>query len=432
MYQNLNLCFFVVVVGGWWLSSIFLSAHHAVTFNVGLANPMLLFLLWANLLGHCAGFIPFLAATTASSEHIMAASSSSSCKMAVFSDVDGTLVHYPKNLAAAEPEGNAATESIDLLYLPPSKTGQRGVISSKTLRLCQKLRHRGMPFVLVSGMRSTTLFQRLPYLPRADAYVSESGGRIFFPVDSPLDDEHQIDGLVDGLLVNPEPYTGCPSSHHNPFTLVEDMEWRNQISNLQCAGSDGYSTLAPRAGSDGFSTLTPPTPIEHRRGTLWEHAKTLQKQGFFLDSSGYATAFRINRKHQEDDLALNFDNFLQKCKDREGIPDELGCSTNLGCVDFYPIMSGKRNVCDYLLRKFFGDHDEAMSLKSHALCLCDDDNDVEMALACRKAYIPSITSESMQKLASENRDMIVTENVEEGKVESLATEAALEMILYDN
>ena len=55
-----------------------------------------------------------------------------------------------------------------------------------------------------------------------------------------------------------------------------------------------------------------------------------------------------------------------------------------------------------------------------------------MALACRKAYIPSITSESMQKLASENRDMIVTENVEEGKVESLATEAALEMILYDN
>jgi len=357
---------------------------------------------------------------------------SSPRKMAVFSDVDGTLVHYPKHLMQ-EPESSVDSDGIDLLYLPPSKTGQRGVISSKTLRLCQKLRHRGMPFVLVSGMRSTTLFQRLPYLPRADAYVSESGGRIFYPVDAPLDDDkNKIDGLVDGVLVNPEPYTGCPSSHHNPFTLVEDMEWRNQISNLQCAGSDGYSTLAPRAGSDGFSTLTPPTPIEHRKGTLWEHARTLQKRGFFLDSSGYATAFRINRKHQESDLASNFDNFLQICKMREDIPDEVGCSTNLGCVDFYPNMSGKRNVCAYLLGKFLGHHDKAVSLKSHALCLCDDDNDVEMALACRKAYLPSITSESMQTLASENRDMIVTENIDEGKVESLATEAALEMILLEH
>ncbi len=88
-------------------------------------------------------------------------------------------------LTAVEPESNVDANGIDLLYLPPSKTGQRGVISSKTLQLCQKLRHRGMPFVLVSGMRSTTLFQRLPYLPRADAYVSESGGRIFYPVDIP-------------------------------------------------------------------------------------------------------------------------------------------------------------------------------------------------------------------------------------------------------
>jgi hypothetical protein len=35
-------------------------------------------------------------------------------------------------------------------------------------------------------MRTTTLFQQLPYLPWADAYVSESGGRIFYPV--PLDE----------------------------------------------------------------------------------------------------------------------------------------------------------------------------------------------------------------------------------------------------
>jgi hydroxymethylpyrimidine pyrophosphatase-like HAD family hydrolase len=368
-------------------------------------------------------FIPFLFTTAATSEHSM--TTSSSCKMAVFSDVDGTLVHYPANVDERTAD---ADDGNDLMYLPPSKTGQRGVISSKTLRLCQKLRDGGVPFVLVSGMRSTTLFQRLPYLPRADAYVSESGGRIFYP-HSALDDN--IDGLVDGLLVYPKEYTGCSQSHLNPFTLVEDLDWRNEISKLECAGLDGYSILAPRAGSDGFSTLTPPVPIEHRKGALWQHAQTLQKQGFFLDSSGYATAFRVNRKHQESELALNFDAFLQKCNNREDIPDELGCSTNLGCVDFFPKMSGKKNVCDYLLRKFFNYHDETISLKKHACCLCDDDNDIEMALACHKAYLPSVTSESIRKLAGENGHMIITESADEGIVESFATEAALEMILRD-
>ena len=388
---------------------------------------MLFFLLWANLLLGRSKAGAFY--TTASSEHIMN-TPHPSCKMAVFSDVDGTLVHYPKNLMQGNvDDGNTKANRSDLIYLPPSKTGQRGVISSKTLQLCDKLRSSGVPFILVSGMRSTTLFQRLPFLPKADAYVSESGGRIFYPIELPLDDK--IDGLVEGLHVNPEPYSDCPPSQLNPFTLVEDLDWRNQISNEQCAGSDGYSSLAPRAGSDGFSTLTPPTPIEHRNGKLWEHAQTLQKQGYFLDSSGYASAFRVNRKHQESELAVNFDEFLEKCKNRDGIPIELGCSTNLGCVDFYPNMSGKKNVCDYLLRKFLDKHEEPISLKSHACCLCDDDNDVEMALACRKAYLPSITSESMQKLVSENSDMIVTQNADEGKVESLATEAALEMVLKE-
>ena len=95
-------------------------------------------------------------------------------------------------------------------------------------------------------------------------------------------------------------------------------------------------------------------------------------------------------------------------------------------------MSGKKNVCDYLIRKFFpcdnGNH-ESITLNSHACCLCDDDNDVEMALACRTAYLPSVTSESMRRLASESKNVIVTETEE--RKETLATEAALEMILND-
>jgi len=95
-------------------------------------------------------------------------------KHAVFSDIDGTLVHYPVDLSK---EDNSL-----LIHLPPSKTGTRGVISRKTLYLCQKLRsvNNGTPLILVSGMRTTTLFQRMPYLPTADAYVCESGGRIFY------------------------------------------------------------------------------------------------------------------------------------------------------------------------------------------------------------------------------------------------------------
>ena len=35
--------------------------------------------------------------------------------------------------------------------------------------------------VLLTGARTATLLQRLPYLPAADAYVAENGGRIFYP-----------------------------------------------------------------------------------------------------------------------------------------------------------------------------------------------------------------------------------------------------------
>ena len=34
-------------------------------------------------------------------------------------------------------------------------------------------------------------------------------------------------------------------------------------------------------------------------------------------------------------------------------------------------------------------------LSNHAVCMCDDDNDLEMALACQHAYLPDIASQSM-------------------------------------
>ena len=54
--------------------------------------------------------------------------------------------------------------------------------------------------MLITGGRLTTLLQRLPFLPAADAYVCENGGRIFYPTSSLG--------------------TACP--------LSEDMQWRMQ------------------------------------------------------------------------------------------------------------------------------------------------------------------------------------------------------------
>ena len=46
-------------------------------------------------------------------------------------------------------------------------------------------------------------------------------------------------------------------------------------------------------------------------------------------------------------------------------------------------------------------------LSKHAICICDDDNDLEMALACRRAYLPSLTSSSIEQAAHDYPDRII-------------------------
>jgi hypothetical protein len=406
----------------------------------------------------------------------------------VFSDVDGTLVHYPTTTthnSKKNDDNNIKTTTSTLLHLPPSKTGSRGVISSQTLLLCHQLRHGipiigggvekkanqsnlvdddikeklvgngapvvSVPLVLISGMRTSTLFKRLPYLPRSDAYVCESGGRIFYPrpfreygketLNQNDDDNHTADdGYVKDLVVRPISYPDMPSGYDEPFILVEDMDWREQMSHLDAAGTDGYDNTIE---------------IEHRRGKLWDFARALindnddininndSKCKYVIDADGYATAFRIRFRQNTTGGGNSFG-----MPSLPPIPDGLACSTNLGCVDIYPTMSGKRNCAEYLARKLFlwqkGETNESEErrseegsedgsiLKTHAYCLCDDDNDIEMALACRAAYLPSVTSESMRKLASsDDNSLIVVEDETCGIVESAATEAALRALMKE-
>lgn len=68
--------------------------------------------------------------------------------------------------------------------------------------------------------------------------------------------------------------------------------------------------------------------------------------------------------------------------------------------------------------------------KKSWVCLCDDDNDLEMAMYCHHAYIPCLTSESMKKVISTNPDHFsVTCNSEWDREGVYATEYALQLIL---
>ncbi|KAL7506226.1 hypothetical protein ACHAXN_003487, partial [Cyclotella atomus] len=301
-------------------------------------------------------------------------------------------------LAAALNIADASSSNGKFIRLPPSKTGTRGVLSKCTLELCHALRCGSSssvtsdndsmlsipgtptPLVLISGMRTTTLFQQLPYLPWADAYVSESGGRIFYPV--PLDESS--DGYHKMVISNK---SGLDNS---PFRLMEDLQWKHQISNVNAAVPDGFND----------DTLL---PLEQSSGKLWAFATQLQQHGYILDTMGYSTAFRITQ-HIHD----NFDKVIHQIITTD-LLKELRCSTNLGCIDIYP------------------------------------------AMTCKMAFLPSVTSESIQSLIERQRlawsdeqdddndtnamlqygRLIVTEDVERGNVESGTMERALEMIMTE-
>jgi hypothetical protein len=238
----------------------------------------------------------------------------------VFSDLDGTLIHYPE-----DPEKLIGAEKgRGLIMLPPSSTGLVGVISSRTLQICHQIRRNKVKLVLVSGMRLATLIKRLPYLPKADAYCCEAGGRIFYP--SSKVDQH-------GFRVEPVQFDGALPVDVAPFYLAEDLEWRRRMESKDSAGIHGYVGNEPYK-DDSVNAI----PCTDREGLLWEHARALISLGFVPDTKGYSTCFRVNEKHQPKHV-----DFANLIKGSIRTPDGLATSTNLGCIDYYPASSGKKN-----------------------------------------------------------------------------------------
>mmetsp|Transcript_6765 Transcript_6765/g.8839 ORF Transcript_6765/g.8839 Transcript_6765/m.8839 type:complete len:389 (+) Transcript_6765:46-1212(+) len=325
----------------------------------------------------------------------------------IFSDVDGTLVHYPEDV-----DKHKGSSGNRILALPPSSTGMRGIISSRTLDRCQSLRRYGKKLVIISGMRTSTLLKRLPYLPRSDAYCAEAGGRIFYPI--PIHEGYA------GPVIKLEPYDGASPNDLTSFGIVEDLDWRARMEHSKAAGVDGF------VGMELQSSDREPIAISERKGLLWDWANTLVSKGCVLDTKGYSTCFRLNRKHQID---ISEEEFDALASNRISFPKGLSTSVNLGCVDFYPSESGKKNCCVYLCKKFCS-KEGAPDLSSRAICLCDDDNDSEMALACQHAYVPGITSQSMAEIVQKNPNQITVTGKPATSAEgTVATEAALELVL---
>lgn len=245
----------------------------------------------------------------------------------VFSDLDGTLLHYPPKIPKGSP-GN------QLLKLPPSSTGMRGIVSSRTLELIREIRQTsggGTRFVLVSGMRTSTFLNRLPFLPRADAYCTESGGRIFYPIP-----EDQDSAAAAAFVVKPKPFDGATPDDLKPFGIVEDLGWRTQLE--QVGGPYQSPSLKELARNPAQVK-----ELKERDGLLWDFARDLVHKGFVLDTKGYSACFRVNRKQQETVSDEEFDALLEgKIKPFDG----LASSVNLSCIDFYPASSGKKNWYD--------------------------------------------------------------------------------------
>lgn len=79
--------------------------------------------------------------------------------------------------------------------------------------------------------------------------------------------------------------------------------------------------------------------------------------------------------------------------------------------------------CAYLAQRFTKSNN---ALSKHAICLCDDDNDLEMALACQHAFVPGVSSESMADVIRAHPDQLTLTDDLEG---TRATEKALELAL---
>ena len=306
----------------------------------------------------------------------MAAAESAPRLKAIFSDLDGTVVHFPKWFEAhgtrivsrdvvkktavvESPSG----ERRDCRLLPSSTMGD-GFVSERTIELVKQLRDEGISFVIVTAARKSTLFERQPMLPACDAACCETGSRVYLGTDNGLD----------GL----------------------DLEWAARFEDIT-------------------GPLERELDVSERPEALWAFFRLLQSSvaGLKCDARSYYGCFRVDTK---DDPAVEA--ALREVISAS-LPSGVDWAMNLGKFDFFPALSGKGNVVSYLQQKFGVRPEESA-------CLFDDDNDLPMAERCAIHLLPGLTSDSVRRAAMEHPGWVVAPSEGTGV---FAIEECLEILL---
>jgi hydroxymethylpyrimidine pyrophosphatase-like HAD family hydrolase len=303
---------------------------------------------------------------------------------AVFSDIDGTLVHYrgklellgysylgpvdPPRTHAVSSEAvhvfrhDATLREVECIPVYSATLGG-GFCSLRTIELVAQLREQGVKFVVISGARTSTLLKRWhsKAIPACDYYVGEGGGRIWAG-DTGAHDDAWIDQFQS--IIGP---------------------WRDQLD----------------------------TPPEARVGPLWDCYRRIAAEESLAPNSGrpkmdadsFSTSFMVDvrgdaTKHVTLGMAeiSDIEATLREMT-RDVFEPEFGAtmSVNLGKAQFNPIGVDKCTAMSYLCRKHgitlrngAGAPAPSSGKPLVAAALFDDDNDITFASACDLGYVPSI------------------------------------------
>jgi hydroxymethylpyrimidine pyrophosphatase-like HAD family hydrolase len=297
---------------------------------------------------------------------------------AVFSDIDGTLVHYKDKL---EHLGYVYVGKTDRMYgaLPihefrfgdqaveavpvPSATLSGGFCSVKTIELVAALRAQGVLFCVLTGARTSTFIERRDSgaLPSFDYGVCEGGGRLW-----------NRKGQLDEAWLDRFSQTTGP--------------WRQQLD----------------------------MPCEDKVGPLWDVYRRLSEPDVLgpntgkvkLDGRSFATAFMADvRGDSNKSLTLGMatvsdkEATLRRLVDTEFTPKyNVAMVVNLGKAHLAPVGLDKRTAVQHIAAM------EGIALKSDvartgerrfAAALFDDDNDLGFAELCDMGYAPTIAHPSV-------------------------------------
>ena len=300
----------------------------------------------------------------------------------IFSDLDGTLVHFERHFSAFGEVTDKDVERGTATYvcrtsgaqrpcrLLPTSTMGAGLLSERTCELVDALRARGVLFVFISGARKSTMLQRLPLLPAADFAVAETGGRMY----------------------------ALAGRYKTASAEQLDPEWTARVE----------AEVGP---------IEDVRDVEHRAGALWDWCRELQRRGMRCDTRSYTCCFRVDCRADDDvEGAAGSEAALREAM-ATSMPAGVAYAQNLSKFDFFPSISGKGNAVAYLLTKLGIE-------ASDAVAMFDDDNDLPMAAEVGHCAVVQATHPNVVQATLDNPHWAVA-----SAKGVLATEELLEHML---